>query len=125
MKSIIGILMLCGILFLGSCKTEEKESRILITVKHNGNPLDGAVVKLSGQPSDTVYVNRLSLFDLEQTTNSDGVATFTFNDFYNEGDNGFAFLIVEVEATAQTQEGFGKVKIEKDETIETEISVGP
>ena len=105
---------------MSSCNEEKPDSQVRITVKDaSGNPVVNATVRLEGQPSDSVYVDRLSLYDLEQKTGSTGIAVFVFNDFYDQGDNGFAVL--NVEATDGSITTTGHVKVVEDETVEQTI----
>ncbi len=108
-------------LFLYSCE-KPQDTEVRITVKNaNGDVIPGATVHMYGEPSDTVYVNRLSLYDLTETTNDGGYAVFNFNDFYGQGDNGFAVLKVDVNNGSLT--GSGNVTIRENETQEVEIII--
>lgn len=112
-------LILSGL--FSSCE-EPKDTRVEVTVLDaSGQPVEGALVNLEGEPSDSVYAHRLSLYDLDESTNPSGVAAFIFSDFYDQGDNGFAVLSVTV--TKDTLEGAGYVKVIEEETQTVTISI--
>lgn len=117
---LITVLFVAG-LFLCACE-KPADTEVRITVKNaNGDVVEGATVHMYGESSDTVYVNRLSLYDLSQTTNDGGYAVFNFNDFYGQGDNGFAVLKVDVDQGSLT--GSGHATIRENETQEIEIVI--
>ncbi len=116
----IAVLFVAG-LFLYSCE-EPKDTEVRITVKNaNGDVIPNATVHMYGEPSDTVYVNRLSTYDLTETTNDGGYAVFNFNDFYGQGDNGFAVLKIDVDQG--TLSGSGNVTVRENETQNIEIII--
>lgn len=114
-------LLLFLVIAISSCE-KPVDSQVRITVKDNaGNELSGIVVKLYGESTDSVYVNKLSLYDLEETTNDGGLVVFDFNDFYDQGDNGFAILTVEVARDTNIYKSL--VKVIEGETISKEITL--
>lgn len=117
----IAALLISG-LFLYSCNKENPESFVHVRVEDkSGNPITGADVRLYGEPSDTVYVNSLSLYDLNATTDDSGLAIFRFTDFYDQGSTGFAVLRIEVSKDTLSGESF--VTIREDETVEQTVRV--
>lgn len=107
------------VIAVSSCE-KPVDSQVRITVKDaSGSTIEGLVVRLYGESTDSVYVNKLSLYDLEETTNEGGIAVFNFNDFYDQGDNGFAILTVEVAQDTNVYKSL--VKVSEGETISKEI----
>ena len=93
-SKFIGILLLF-LLFISisSCYKKKDTISIIKVLNNNERPVVGAEVRLfyeqDGAPTN--------LIDLKNITSSDGSATFNFNDFYKEGQGGFAVLDIEVD----------------------------
>lgn len=119
MKKLLAALIFGVSILLLSCQ-EQPETLVHITVTDsNGGAVDNSTVRLFGQPSDSVYANNLILYDLETETNAEGVASFSFTDFYDQNHSGFAVLNVSAEKSGNS--GTGKVKLVEGETIEETI----
>ena len=92
-SKFIGIGVLFLLLSITSCYKKKDTISIIKVLDNNERPLVGAEVRLfyeeNGAPTN--------LIDLKNITTSDGSATFNFNDFYKEGQGGFAILDIEVD----------------------------
>jgi hypothetical protein len=118
-RLLIGIVVAATV--LSACQ-RDRESMVQVTVTDStGVAVPDAVVRLSGQPSDTIYVNKLTLYDLEQTTTASGIALFTFTEFYQQGPDGFAILKVDVTSGVGT--GHSLVKLTEGETSRVTVTV--
>ena len=81
------------IISITSCYKKKDTISVIKVLNNNERPVVGAEVRLfyeaNGSPTN--------LIDLKNVTTSDGSATFNFNDFYKEGQGGFAVLDIEVD----------------------------
>jgi hypothetical protein len=106
---------------LVSCR-KKGDTIALITVRDTANMLvPGARVILFGT-STTDPIQTVVRKDTA-TTNSDGVATFNFNDVYQLGQAGVAVLDIEAEKDDLTGEGI--IKIEQEEVSDAEVFIQP
>tara|TARA_B100001287_G_scaffold70393_1_gene58041 strand:- start:49709 stop:50074 length:366 start_codon:yes stop_codon:yes gene_type:complete len=87
-----------GVLFLvlisiTSCYKKKDTISIIKVLDNNERPVVGVEVRLFYEENAAPT----NLIDLKTTTTSDGTATFNFNDFYKEGQGGFAVLDIEID----------------------------
>lgn len=101
-----------------SCKKPGDTVGIVTVVDVNNSPVSGAVVKLIGVDSEGNPGGRI---DVEETTGSDGKASFNFNDYFKRGAAGFAVL--DVYATYDTLGGRTIIKIEEEKTNDVTVTV--
>lgn len=101
-----------------SCKKPGDTVGIVTVVDINNSPVSGAVVKLIGVDSEGNPGGRI---DVEETTGSDGKASFNFNDYFKRGAAGFAVL--DVYATYDTLGGRTIIKIEEEKTNDVTVTV--
>ncbi len=88
-----------AILFIGFFDSCDKQQDTLgvITVKDSaGVNVHNALVRLHGEPSDSLYAGREVQVDKEARTNPSGVARFNFNQYYKEGQSGLMVLDITV-----------------------------
>jgi hypothetical protein len=119
-RTLFFLLLILNFIGLSCEKKKDTFVRVYVT-DSSGNSVPDANVRLYGQPSDTVYVSEVSLYDLEEVTDSDGKAVFSFSEFYQSGPDGFAILKAEVTSTLGT--GSGLVKLIESETSDISITV--
>jgi len=106
---------------LMSCR-KKGDTIALITVRDTANMLvPGARVILFGT-STTDPIQSVIRKDTA-TTNSDGVATFNFNEVYQLGQAGVAVLDIEAEKDDLT--GKGIIKIEQEVVSDAEVLIQP
>ena len=109
-------------LFFCACQPEKNPTEIrLQVVDTSGNAVVGATVHLYGQPSDTVYVNSLSLYDREEVSGEGGWVVFNFDEHYDQGHNGFAVLTVDV--VKDTLAGETLVRIAEETIVRKQVVV--
>lgn len=115
----LSLLALIGLTTIVGCRKKE-DTIALILVKNDANEVvSGASVKLKAEGT-TTEPNSINtdVFPMSATTNSEGNATFNFNEVYQLGQAGVAVLTIEVVAGSTT--GQGVIKVEQEETtIET------
>ena len=115
----LSLLALIGLTTIVGCRKKE-DTIALILVKNDANEVvSGASVKLKAEGT-TTEPNSINtdVFPMSATTNSEGKATFNFNEVYQLGQAGVAVLTIEVVAGSTT--GQGVIKVEQEETtIET------
>ena len=88
----IGALLLL-LISISSCYKKKDTISIIKVLNNNERPIVGAEVRLFYEDNAAPT----NLLDLKNTTTSDGTATFNFNDFYKEGQGGFAVLDIEID----------------------------
>lgn len=117
----VSILSILVLMLAASCQKKPDTFVFVYVEDINGNRVAGASVSLRGQPSDSVYVNKLTMYDLDGVTDAEGKALFRFTEFYQKGSDGFAIL--GVGALSGTQLGSGLVKLIEAETSEVTIVI--
>lgn len=115
----LSLLALIGLTTIVGCRKKE-DTIALVLVKNDANEVvSGATVKLKAEGT-TTEPNSINtdIFPMSSITNSEGKATFNFNEVYQLGQAGVAVLTIEVVAGSAT--GQGVIKVEQEETtIET------
>jgi len=101
-----------------SCKKEKPTVAVVHVLDGNGDPVDQAYVHLYGTPSGPQYTNAVAL-DTTAMTNSAGVASVDYSDYYKMGQAGFAVL--DVDAYKGALYGSSIIKIEEQATTEITI----
>ena len=81
------------IVSISSCYKKKDTISVIKVLNNNERPVVGAEVRLFFEDVSSPT----NLIDLTETTISDGTATFNFNEFYKEGQGGFAVLDIEVD----------------------------
>jgi len=120
MKGVNFILLILLFMEMG-CK-KKPDTYVFVYVEDvSGNRVQNASVSLRGQPSDSVYANKVTLHNLDGITDNDGKALFKFTEFYQQGPDGFAILSVNV--ALGTQVGTGLVKLLEAETSEVTVVI--
>ena len=92
-KFVVIVAILALFTAISSCYKKKDTISIITVVDSNESPVVGANVRLFYEDS----TNSASLIDIENQTTEDGSAIFTFNEFYKEGQGGFAVLDIEVD----------------------------
>ncbi|HYG49416.1 MAG TPA: Ig-like domain-containing protein [Flavobacteriales bacterium] len=101
-----------------ACKKPGDTIGIVTVVDNNGNLISGANVKLLGVDTDGNPGGRI---DVDETTGSDGKATFNFNEYYKRGQAGFTVL--DVIASKDTLGGRTIIKIEEEKTSDCIVTI--
>lgn len=107
MKKISAIILGLVLIGLTSCRKEKDTNAIVTVVDASENPAVGVTVRL--YVANATGAVREGI-DVNETTNSSGVASFNFNDLYELGQAGFAVLDVDVNNGQAT----GIIKIEEE-----------
>jgi hypothetical protein len=103
-----------------ACKKPGDTIGIVTVTDGNGNLVSGANVKLLGVDTQGNPGGRI---DVNETTGSDGKATFNFNEYYKRGEAGFTVL--DVIATKDTLAGKTIIKIEEEKTSDCIVKIEP
>lgn len=115
----LALTMLLGVVTTMTSCNKKKDTIAIVTVHdQSGNPVGGATVQLVGSPSDPIYDENEVILDMETTTDAMGRATFNFNDFYKQGQAGFAVLDIVVNGNTE-----GIIKVVEEETAEETVSI--
>lgn len=107
-----------GAITVSSCKKPGDTIGIVTVMDANNSPVSGATVKVLGVDSEGNPGGRI---DIEETTGSDGKATFNFNDYYKRGQAGFTVL--DVYAVKDTLAGKTIIKVEEEKTNEASVNI--
>ena len=90
---VLGILFLVGTtMTLTSCVKEEPTVAVVRVVDANGDPVQGASVRLYGSPSQTPPPPNAIALDTTLTTDATGTVTMDYSENYKLGQAGFAVL---------------------------------
>tara|TARA_B100000927_G_C16187901_1_gene358173 strand:+ start:43 stop:408 length:366 start_codon:yes stop_codon:yes gene_type:complete len=92
-KIIYSSVFILLITSISSCYKKKDTISIIKVLDNNERPVVGAEVRLFFEDVSSPT----NLIDLTNTTIADGTATFNFNEFYKEGQGGFAVLDIEVD----------------------------
>ena len=107
---LFSCLVVFSLITIVSCRKKEDTIAVVI-VKNNANQtISGASVllKAQGTTSEPNSINT-DVYPMSGTTNSEGRASFNFNDVYQLGQAGVAVLSIEVVAGSETGQGVFKV----------------
>ena len=118
----LSLLALIGLTTIVGCRKKE-DTIALVLVKNDANEVvSGATVKLKAEGT-TTEPNSINtdIFPMSSITNSEGKATFNFNEVYQLGQAGVAVLTIEVVAGSAT--GQGVIKVEQEETTTETVFV--
>ena len=117
---ILGAILLVASFSLNSCYRKQDTIGKVHVVNASGNAVGGAIVRVYIDPTSVPNPdpNRI---DMTLTTNSSGTATFNFNDFYKDGQGGFAVL--DINASQGTLLGTGVIQVEQRTTSEETIVI--
>jgi len=107
-----------GLTAIQSCKKPGDTIGVVTVLDNTNHPVSGAKVKVLGVDSQGNPGGRI---DMEETTGSDGKATFNFNDFYKRGQAGFTVL--DVYAEKDTLGGKTIIKVEEEKTNEASVTI--
>lgn len=107
-----------GLSGLQSCKDPGDTIGVVTVMDVNNVPVSGAKVKVIGVDSQGNPGGRI---DMEETSGSDGKATFNFNDYYKRGQAGFTVL--DVIAEKDTLGGRAIIKVEEEKTNEATVTI--
>jgi hypothetical protein len=119
---VLGILFLvASSMGLSSCAKEEPTVAVVYVKDANGDPVQGATVRLYGTPSQSPPPANAIALDTTLTTNSSGSVTVDYSDYYQLGQAGFAVL--DIEAYKGALYGVGIIKIEEQKTTEVTIEI--
>ena len=119
---VFGILFLVGTtMTLSSCVKEEPTVAVVRVIDANGDPVQGASVRLYGPPSQTPPPPNAIALDTTLTTDATGTVTMDYSENYKLGQAGFAVL--DIEAYKGALYGVGIIKIEEQETTEVTIEI--
>jgi len=117
-----------GILFLiastmtfTSCVKEEPTVAVVHVVDANGDPVQGATVRLYGAPSQSPPPANAIALDTTLTSDASGSVTVDYSEFYQMGQAGFAVL--DIEAYKGGLYGVGIIKIVEQKTTEVTIEI--
>lgn len=103
--------VIAAVIILGSCRKKADTIAQIKVLDSMNLVVPGAKVVLYGK-STTDPIQSVVRQDTA-TTNSDGIATFLYNDVYQLGQAGFAVL--DIRATKNGLKGKGIIKIEEEE----------
>lgn len=93
-----------------SCK-EEKDTTGIITVEYNdGKPVQNALVRVYGDPSDTIYATKKVKVDKEERTDASGTVQFKFDEHYEDGQSGLMVLDIDVKKDSLSAEDYIEIK---------------
>ena len=106
---------------LTSCVKEEPTVAVVHVVDANGDPVQGASVRLYGSPSQTPPPPNAIALDTTLTTDATGTVTMDYSENYKLGQAGFAVL--DIEAYKGALYGVGIIKVEEQETTEVTIEI--
>ena len=119
---VFGILFLvASTMTLTSCEKEEPTIAVVHVVDSNGDPVQGATVRLYGSPSQTPPPPNAIALDTTFITDATGTVTVDYSEEYKLGQAGFAVL--DIEAYKGALYGVGIIKIEEQETTEVTIEI--
>jgi len=119
---VFGFLFLAAsTMALTSCVKEEPTIAVVHVVDSNGDPVQGATVRLYGSPSQTPPPPNAIALDTTFTTDATGTVTVDYSEEYKLGQAGFAVL--DIEAYKGALYGVGIIKIEEQETTEVTIEI--
>ncbi len=119
----LGILACVLVLGLNSCgKQGDTIAKIKVISISDSSPINNATVILD--PDNEVLEHKPNIIK-EATTNSNGEASFNYNELYRRGTAGLFVLEVRVEATINgvPTEAEGIIKIEEETTSEATIEI--
>ncbi len=89
-----------------ACK-EKKDTTGLITVEYgDGTPVHKALVRVYGDPSDTIYATKKVRIDKEKRTDATGTVQFNFNEYYEDGQAGLMVLDIDVKKDSLSAEDY-------------------
>jgi hypothetical protein len=109
---------------LGVACEEEQETIGIISIDDiKGDPVHGALVRVYGDPSDSLYAQKEVRVDKEGRTNSSGTVEFSFEQYYKDGQSGLMVLDVEVKKDSLTAEDY--IEIVHGEKNEKRIVLEP
>jgi hypothetical protein len=114
--TIIAINLL-GLFIFSGCRKKEDTIAIIHVKNVSNQPVSGARVILYGKSTINQPVN-VALYDTA-LTNSEGKATFNYNDVYQLGQAGVAIL--NIKATYDSLVGEGIIKIVEETTSEETV----
>lgn len=111
-----------GLAATQSCKKPGDTIGIVTVTRADGSVASGAKVKLLGVDSEGNPGGRI---DMEETTGSDGKATFNFNDYYKRGQAGFTVLDVIAQGAPHEDTLAGRtiIKVEEEKTNEATVVI--
>ncbi len=128
MKATRSFQIVLGFLFLAvstltfsSCVKEEPTIAVVRVIDANGDPVQGATVRLYGSPSQTPPPPNAIALDTTFITDATGTVTVDYSEEYKLGQAGFAVL--DIEAYKGALYGVGIIKIEEQETTEVTIEI--
>ena len=104
------------------CK-KKVDTFAVVVVKNNANGLvagANVLLKAEGTTTDPSSINT-AIFPMSAVSDSEGKATFNFNEVYQVGQAGVAVLTIEVVAGSKT--GQGVIKVEQEQTTEEVVFV--
>lgn len=101
-----------------ACKKPGDTMALVTVYDIGGGTVSGATVHLIGVDTDGNPGGRI---DVTETTGSDGVASFNFNEYYKRGAAGFTVL--DVYADKDTLSAKGIIKVEEEKTNYLNITV--
>jgi hypothetical protein len=104
-----------------SCVKEEPTIAVVRVIDSNGDPVQGATVRLYGSPSQTPPPPNAIALDTTFITDATGTVTVDYSEEYKLGQAGFAVL--DIEAYKGALYGVGIIKIEEQETTEVTIEI--
>lgn len=128
MKATRSFQIVLGFLFLvattltfSSCAKEEPTIAVVRVIDANGDPVQGATVRLYGSPSQSPPPPNAIALDTTFITDATGTITVDYSEEYKLGQAGFAVL--DIEAYKGALYGVGIIKIEEQETTEVTIEI--
>ncbi len=119
---LFSCLVIFSLTTIVSCRKKEDTIAVVIVKNNSNQTISGATVllKAQGTTSEPNSINT-DIYPMSGTTNSEGRATFDFNDVYQLGQAGVAVLSIEVVAGSET--GQGVIKVEQEQTTEEIVFV--
>ena len=101
-----------------ACKNPADTMAVVTVYDISGQTVSGATVHLIGVDSNGDPGGRI---DVTETTGSDGVASFNFNEYYKRGAAGFTVLDAYADKDTLGAKGIIKVEEEKTNTLSLTI----
>lgn len=115
------LFILAASLSFTSCVKEEPTVAVVHVKDSNGDPVQGATVRLYGAPSQSPPPANAIALDTTLTTDATGTVTVDYSEFYKLGQAGFAVL--DIEAYKGALYGVGIIKIEEQKTTEVTVEI--
>lgn len=120
------VLLISSLLLIGlgvGCEDEQETVGIIKVDDIEGKPVHGALVRVYGKPSDSLYSQKKVRVEKEGRTGSAGSIEFSFEEYYEDGQSGLMVLDIKVKKDTLTAEDY--IEIIHGEKNEKRIVLEP